>query len=522
MNAFARRVLGLATCLVLVAGCSCRTPDRTPSPTPDAPTPASGAGPVELKPTERTLSLKKRPTFADPSAPTEAEMDALAQWLIPQVEEAGGAQFSKPLKGRLGTTENLAKEIASESREIMGRIYDLPPSVIESMSDERAGVIPGLLGKYMTSTGDVYVVPHSVAQMGEGLAAAMPEHKDNATLEVATLIMAHELGHALQDQVADLDGTFEGLKDLDHFDGMRGITEGQANWITLRVAKAIDREDVFWHISKGQGWGKEGLENPGAFDIWMLYGQGMAFCDHHAKTGGTEQLWQMVKHPPRSTTQLFRPERYSPTGSQPFDLAGVLGGVEIALTRSEDWVVADTNLGEAPLRRETLGLDKDRVDAVLDAMKWGHERRMYIGRSPTTSPRNASALVIEFDDKEQAVALVELLSDGLKTQADARTALEKSMSESIPGVLARRWEVEARPYDRVSGDAVLRRVVGPVTETGARLAVEEEQSLWVVRDRRLVVLTVSGFRPGNRLDKAVDLLFLQLDASDQKTPTPAP
>jgi len=365
-------------------------------------------------------------------------------------------------------------------------------------------------------------VAGSGAMMGAELESKKPAYKDNGTLEVATLIMAHELGHALQDQVADLDQTFKKLEDLDHFDGMRGITEGQANWITLRVARAIDREDVFWHLSKGQGWGKDGLENPGAFNIWMLYGQGMAFCEHHAQAGGTEQLWQMVKNPPRSTTHLFRPERYSPTGTQPMDMAGALSGVELALTRSEDWVVADTNLGEAPLRQETLGLDEARVDTVLDAVKWGHERRMYIGAGSSTSPRNASALVVEFDDKARAVALVELLSDGLKSQADARTALEKSMSESVPGVLARRWEVEARPYDRVSGDAVLRRVVGPVTESGARLAVEEEQSLWVVRDRRLVVLTVSGFRPGNRLDKAVDVLFAQLNAVEEKAASPTP
>ena len=77
-------------------------------------------------------------------------------------------------------------------------------------------------------------------------------------------------------------------------------------------------------------------------------------------------------------------------------------------------------------------------------------------------------------------------------------------------MIAREWSVEVRPYDRVDGDAVIWRVVGPNTASGAREAKEEEQALWVVRGTRLVVISVSGFRPGNRLDKAVDQLFDQL------------
>ncbi len=451
-------------------------------------------------------AVPDRPQVADMSAITDQEVDALTQWLVPLVEEAGGAKFTTPPVGELGTPERLAGILESETREIVGTIYDVPPDVVEKMAAGARVGIPGLLGKYATSTGKVYLSPSGAA----GLQAAHGDAK--AAFDVVTLVMAHELGHALQDQVGNLDAVMKDLKDLEHFDGMRGITEGQANWITLRVARKLGLEDAFWDMSSGQGWGKTGLVEPQAFDVWMLYGQGMAFSEHHAAKGGTDALWDIVKAPPRTTTALFRPERYGSANTETVGLSEALTGVETALTRTADWVVADTMLGEAVLRREALGLDAARVDRVLGGLKWGHERRMYVPSGASVRPRSASVMVVGFESAEQARELVELLTDGLEAQAAARTAAEAEMAENFPGVMARNWVVESKRYDRVEGDAVIQRVVGPLSANGARLASEEEQGLWVTRGNLLAVVTVSGFRPGNRLDKAVNLLFDQIAA----------
>lgn len=504
----ALRRLAVASGVALVLACGgsgrCGRDGAPPASPGDASTAASSASPADLP----SADVGSRPTIADPRNITAEEVDALTRWLVPYVEQAGGARFTTIPKGELGTPDNLADVLEKETKEIVGRIYDLPPEVIDRMARESRAGIPGLLGKYAPSTGAVYLVPAGVARMADGLGSEVDP------LDVATLIMAHELGHALQDQVGDLDAVFGGLEDLDHFDGARGITEGHANWITLRVARALDLEDAFWVLSRGQGWGQDGLENPGAFSVWMLYGQGMAFCEHHAAQGGTDALWAMVKAPPRSTTMLFRPERYATTVSdRPEGVSQALVGVEQALTRTPDWVVADTHLGEAPLRKETLGLEAERVETVLDGIVWGHERRMYVPGGSSVAPRSAALMLIRFQDGTQARALVDLLSDGLQAQADARTQAEKELASKLRGVEARTWEVEARPYDRVEGDAVIRRVVGPTSPSGARLAKEEEQSLWVVRGDLLVVVTVSGFRPGNRLDKAVKQLFEQVEGA---------
>ncbi|TVQ92760.1 MAG: hypothetical protein EA397_06280 [Deltaproteobacteria bacterium] len=452
------------------------------------------------------------PTPRDAAELTEADIDLLIQALQPVIEAEAGATFHTTPKGLLGTADALREVLRSETRSVLGKIYDIPEPVIERMASAVSGELPGLLGKYASSTGAVYLVPSGIAALQT--VGATPDDVN----DLMVLLLVHELVHALQDQVARLDPVIEGLEDRDHFDGFRGITEGHANWVTLRVARAIGREEAFWDLSRAQGWGPEGLIEPGAFPIFMLYGQGMTLCEHHAEAGGTDRLWELVREPPRSTTMLFRPERYAPSLPERPDLRGVFRGVEDVLTRGIPWVPADSNLGEGVLRSQVIGLSPERVDQVLGSIDWGYERRMYSEGGPNAGPRQALVQVVRFERSQDAKALVELLTDGLEAQAQARTRLEADHAAVLGSEAARTWTVDAVPYDKVEGDAVVRRIVGPTTASGARRSIEEEQALWVVRDVELVVISVSGFRPGNRLDRAVELVFEQLEAREDHAP----
>jgi hypothetical protein len=443
------------------------------------------------------------PEIADVSAMTEEDLDRLVAFLVPHVEAAAEARFTTIPPGRLGSTDALRGVFEVETRQIVQAIYEVPPEVVDALARGARGGVPGLLGKYAASTGAVYLTPQAFA---DGRSAG-------AARDAALLVLAHELVHALQDQVAGIDRTLGALEDLDHFDGFRAATEGQANWVTLRVARALGLEDAFWALSRGQGWGPDGLLVPAAFPVFMLYGQGMFMCDHHAEKGGAEAVWRLVREPPRSTTMVFRPERYAPSLALPVDLRGVLRGVEELLTAKIVWVPADTVLGEGPLRGELVGLPSERVGAALEGLTWAFERKMYSEGGPSAGPRSASVRVLSFADAAGAQGFTDLMSEGLEAQAAARTEAEASLAAVESSVQARKWVVEAVPYDRVAGDRVVRRVVGPLSATGARLAVEEEQSLWVVRGPVVVIVGVSGFRPGNRLDRAVDEIFVRLDAA---------
>jgi hypothetical protein len=472
--------------LVGLALCGC-WPSADPEPQAASAEPAPIARPV--------IDL---PIAGDMGALTEEDLERLTAFLVPYVEEAAGAKFREVPPSKIGSADSLREVMAEETRSVIGRIYDVPERVIEQLAASAVASVPALLGKYAPATGAVYLVTSNLA--GQDSIEAV---------RLAALVMAHELAHALQDQVADLGHLFEVPLDYEHFEGLRGITEGHANWVTRRVAIALGIEDAFWAMSRHQGWGPDGVIDPGAFSVFMLYGQGMFFCDHHAKDRGAEALWEIVRVPPRTTTDLFRPARYGTPVEVP-DLKGVLAGVENTLTAGIDWVPADTVLGEGTLRADVAGLPNDRVEDLFDRVKWGYEQRMFSGGGPSAGPRKGSVRIIQFGSAVDAKAMVGLLSEGMEAQARARTEVEAKMAGALPGVVARTWSVDVKAYDRVEGDAVVLRVVGPLTASGARSSSEEEQALWVVRGARLVVVAISGFRPGNRLDRAIEQVFVQL------------
>ena len=72
------------------------------------------------------------------------------------------------------------------------------------------------------------------------------------------------------------------------------------------------------------------------------------------------------------------------------------------------------------------------------------------------------------------------------------------------------WSVTVSPYDAISGDAAVRRVIAPV---GAHASSVETQSVWVVRGQRLVVVNVSGFRPGLRMDWTLEEVYRRLEGA---------
>ena len=93
-------------------------------------------------------------------------------------------------------------------------------------------------------------------------------------------------------------------------------------------------------------------------------------------------------------------------------------------------------------------------------------------------------------------AYLELLEKGQDAMAKARSAGGK------------KWSVSVVPYDVISGDASVRRVIAPV---GAHSSAVETQSVWVVRGNRLVVVNVSGFRPGLRMDWTLEEVYRRLE-----------
>ena len=216
----------------------------------------------------------------------------------------------------------------------------------------------------------------------------------------------------------------------------------------------------------------------------------MFFIEEFMSRGGLGATWQPIIAPPATTTMLFRPETYAPEYALNDQYAEVLTGVEQKLTKGE-WAVVNSHLGEYTLRTDTAGLDEKSVNEVLAHLVNAHRIEAI------RDDRKADIRILDFDEVEAPKRYLDLLIAGQEAMANAR---------SSP---ARKWTVTVKPYDAISGDAVVRRVIAPV---GAHASAIETQSVWVLRGKRLVVVNVYGFRPGLRMNWALEEVFTRLDS----------
>jgi hypothetical protein len=203
--------------------------------------------------------------------------------------------------------------------------------------------------------------------------------------------LAHELTHALDDQIFD-------LKRLDAFskacqdergEAALGLVEGSAQYfaaVTVAQDPEISLTDLLGAIA---GALTSGQPPPGvppfldALELWP-YVDGEAFVEHLAG-GGTDAVDRAFEDLPVSTEQVIHPERYPtdrPRAVAIPDLTGVLGphwGDLDAMTIGEEWLRAML----------ALRLDADLADDAAAGWDGGAYRAFTDGRDVAVVLRTA-------------------------------------------------------------------------------------------------------------------------------------
>lgn len=423
----------------------------------------------------------KDPWSVESLAAYEAEV-------TPLVEKAAGRSFHTPPKVALVSSEDFARIVEEESLLIMQQVMGDTPEELrrEAAQRQASATHAALLGKYAPAVGTLYLSPDVIAASAAQL--GMPDR----VVDVARVILAHELGHALQDQVVGLTGLIKAVPDEEGLRAAAGSWEGVATWVEEKVAAELGLTDVYLGLIKLQGWGPRGLEEPGAFSVWAQYGQGRAFIAWHAEQGGTDHMWEVLAHPPAATSMLFRPETWAPTvPPAPLDYASVLRGIDQELTRG-DWMVANSRLGEFDLREDAVAADNAaELDRILEHMIGG--QRLEANRPD----RRAEVRVLDFDGDTWPAAYLDLL----KTQRISAAAVTARQLDVAVEVL---WE----PLPDVTGDVSTLRIERIPIGGGRHL---EAHSAWVLRGQTAVVVRTERFRPGLRLERTVDEVFRRLE-----------
>ena len=321
--------------------------------------------------------------------------------IVPAVERAAGRRFLAPPVVELAEDEPFQAMVRAETALIYEVVHrDTPPALRERIvAEATAGIQPGLLGKYGMFEDTLFLCP-------DNLRLAAVEIGDVAVSDLATVVLAHELVHALHDQHANLARLVRGLPDRDALWALMGTSEGLANFVEGRVAAELGLSAVHEKMNRLQGWTDEGPLRPEAFRIWSHYGLGSQMMAHHFAEGGLERVWAVALSPPTQTRALFRPETWpNPRPAPSVDYAAVPPGHRAARD-PRGLAPFDLALGEAPLWAEAYGAGApERVDAVLARIReaWSLE-----GVRPD---RQAQIRVLVFDAPEGARDYLALLRD---------------------------------------------------------------------------------------------------------------
>lgn len=442
-------------------------------------------------------SCKKAPPEAAPDATVKGpiQVDApaarwspemLAAWVAevrPLVEKHAGRRFTDDPVVEVFDPDAFASFSRRESRLIMDAIYnDTPPEVRAKLAEEDGAIgAGGLFGKYGLFDRKTYLVPATIDAVGAERADAFGK-----------IVLAHELVHALQSQEHDGAAQIGTLADLDHFHGWSAVSEGGANFIALRVSRDLGLEDAFWTLCEAQGWGRDGLQVPGAYPVWFRYGRGMYALEQVVATEGMGGFWRWHADPPASTSMVFRPIEYDPAlPPRALDWAAVLRGADQALTEGV-WMASNTRLGEFSLRGDAIRTGHEPefepiLEHLVDAQLLDLVR----------SDRTGDVRVMVFDAPEHARAYLDLLR--------AEQTEEGRILARLLGVTV---EVTYAEVNGVRGDASLLRTQRVPMAGGYK----EQRTAWVARGADVVAVRAEGFRPGVRLADTLNLVFDQLDA----------
>jgi len=416
---------------------------------------------------------------ADPLS--EDGLAAAAAVVIPLVEKHAGKAFVAQPAIDLAEGPAFAKVVSEENRLIYDRVFAASPEAVRRRLAEQAGAASqyAVLGKYGIQTDTLYMAP-------EPLKLAAARVGEDRLADVVMVIMAHELTHALQDQHMPFEGLLAQVRDQDHLHAASGSWEGFATWVEQQVAAELGLTEVFWELTAVQGWGREGLQNPMAFDVWASYGQGRRFVEHH-HAQGVDHLWNVLAHPPSDTAMLFHPDQWrAEVSPAPVDFTPALTGAEAKLTSKREWATLITTVGNQELRGEAiLGHTEGELDELMAHLVYGQKLEAVL------PDRAVQVRAMLFDDPQWPRRYLELLR--AQGSADAE---RKQEAYSVP------IEVSYEPYaleGLVIDDATLRTSRTPVG--GGRHI--EERSAWVVRDRLVLVVTAERFRPGLRMGWAI-------------------
>ncbi len=322
---------------------------------------------------------------------TQVQLEAVSEEIRVDIENMRGMKFKRPVQVKVTDKAGFI--------DYMKQRQELTQSPERLMRDETVAKMLGLIPHAMDlmSTVEEFLKD----QVGGFYDPSSDTFflMDSFTGDLAKIILAHELTHALDDQMFDIDGTLKRMnEETDAEFAFQAVVEGSGtaamNQWTVAHLKDLDRDALLG----AQDLGTAGLADAPPY-LWKpliaAYLRGEGFLTRSRamnismKAAKVDDIRRAFEHPPRSSEQILHPEKY--WGDDRDDPRPVRFE---AAARPKDWeVLGEDTLGEivlalltTPLEKRT-GLDVKNPLSILGvtytnpaAEGWGGDRLLLLGK----------------------------------------------------------------------------------------------------------------------------------------------
>jgi hypothetical protein len=299
------------------------------------------------------------------SAQTQESIRAVADEVIPRVEQAVGLEFKSPPELALRSREQVRDYLNAKIQ------VELPPEEIErlTIAYRMFGLIPDtldlaalLLELYAEQVAGFYDPDSSVLYVVEG-----------SDPTIAELTIAHELVHALQHQYMPLDSVLTLQRQNDRRIAAQSILEGQAmlaSVLAMMPGQDLSELGTFWNDAQRRELIREQEQRMPVFaSAPLILREGLIFPYLAGADfmGWFERVYpDTVPYGPRlptSTEHILHPDRYA-AGDTPVDLM---------FPNADDAVYVD-GLGEFEIRILLTELTGSTTVASAGSLGWDGDR----------------------------------------------------------------------------------------------------------------------------------------------------
>ncbi|HEX6813032.1 MAG TPA: hypothetical protein VF384_15515 [Planctomycetota bacterium] len=344
----------------------------------------------------------------------DAGLRAMVARAVPAVERACGRKFAKPPVVALADVGDVMRSLREDLLPGTKAFFaGQPAQRIEKALQLRADMFAAsVLAKYGVNSREVYVMPHAVGTQLGAVECGDADHE-----KVLTLVVVHELVHALQDQEIGLAERVARCTGQDSGEAFAMLIEGHAVFCSERAAAELDLVEVIPALRAVFAGHRDSTAFPPCdltmrrvrHQNGMLYLSGASFFAAQHSNGGDERCWQVLRTELPTTRLVLeggdRPPRRS--------LAEAFAGVDEVLA-GRNWTVGRGELSGLMIRGENARMLTE-LETLLAKWQAGGE---WFAVAPTPLSWRAF-YALTFDDEASAAAFALLVENG------ARSDLEK-------------------------------------------------------------------------------------------------